>query len=531
MIKLFVALLFYVNSSLAAISANAVYELRSGATAGNVNGCGFVTGATGVDYSQQTAAQYNLTNATSVGAGAIILHASAATDMVGNIAHVISGTNFTAGWYEIISVVAGVSITVDRNVTTGAGATGVVNIGGACSLGAANDDAVFELAIPGNIYYMKGGDTFNLGGTVNIAAAGTALKGIKWFGYNGTRATAATPGNMPIVNNNGTAIFTTGVYWMVSNVVFNGTGSTVLQASGKETYFNIKVRNFRTAASGAGLTTANYARAIESEFISYRGIGVSMPNSAGLYACYIHDSDVGIASGGADGVEIIGNLIAGNVTFGIDMNGSNTFLNFIIGNTIYGAQNKLGIGMDFATGISTGTIMNNILYGLTTGLNHADAGQTSNFENYNDFFNNTADVTNFVKGSNDLALNPNFISVTQYTGSTATTSGSVLTQAAAAFPTFTPGVDFVYIVSGTGITAGVYGITSNTGTTITLDIAPGTSATADKVFQVTTGRNWGIGTPLRAQAVPFFFGSTATIPYVDTGAVQRRERITTGSSH
>ena len=54
------------------------------------------------------------------------------------------------------------------------------------------------------------------------------------------------------------------------------------------------------------------------------------------------------------------------------------------------------------------------------------------------------------------------------------------------------GRDFLYLVSGTGITAGIYGITAHTSTTITLDIAPGTDATADKVWQITTGRNFAI---------------------------------------
>ncbi len=154
-----------------AIAATAVWEIRTTATASNANG-GFYNAAIGTnDYSQQDSAQYNLTGATSSGAGAVILHASAAADMVGNGAHVISGTNFTAGWYEIISVVAGVSITVDRAVTTGIGATGVVNIGGALSLGS-SDDAVFESPSAGNIMWVKAG-TYTLGGTVNIAKAGT----------------------------------------------------------------------------------------------------------------------------------------------------------------------------------------------------------------------------------------------------------------------------------------------------------------------------------------------------------------------
>jgi len=145
-----------------AISANTVWEIRTTGTANNVNGGGFVTGASGTDFSQQDAAQYNLTSVTTAAADAILLHASAAADMVGNIAHIISGTNFTAGWYEIISVVAGVSITLDRTCTSAAGALGVVNIGGAMSLASTLDDDLFESVVAGNVVHVKNGKSTNI---------------------------------------------------------------------------------------------------------------------------------------------------------------------------------------------------------------------------------------------------------------------------------------------------------------------------------------------------------------------------------
>ena len=51
--------------------------------------------------------------------------------MKDNIINITGGTNFTTGHYQIISVVVGVSVTVDRNCTTAAGAAGTANIGGA----------------------------------------------------------------------------------------------------------------------------------------------------------------------------------------------------------------------------------------------------------------------------------------------------------------------------------------------------------------------------------------------------------------
>ncbi len=106
----------------------------------------------GTDYSQQVSPQYALTDCTSVGAGATVLTASAAADMVGNICYVVSGTNFTAGRYEIISAVVGVSFTTDSNCTTGAGLSGVINVGGSLAL---PTDAILETMKAGNRVFIK----------------------------------------------------------------------------------------------------------------------------------------------------------------------------------------------------------------------------------------------------------------------------------------------------------------------------------------------------------------------------------------
>ena len=103
-----------------AIATTIVWELRT--TGVDTNGGGYKPGATGTDFSQQDAAQYALTGVTTAAADAILLTANAAADMVGNICQIRSGTNFTTGFYEILSVVVGVSITLDRTCTSAAGA-------------------------------------------------------------------------------------------------------------------------------------------------------------------------------------------------------------------------------------------------------------------------------------------------------------------------------------------------------------------------------------------------------------------------
>ena len=55
-----------------ALSASTVWEVRP-ATGSDNNGGGFVTGASGTDYSQQGTAQYALTAIASAGAGDCII--------------------------------------------------------------------------------------------------------------------------------------------------------------------------------------------------------------------------------------------------------------------------------------------------------------------------------------------------------------------------------------------------------------------------------------------------------------------------
>src|SRR5580700_5454967 len=96
----------------------------------DTNGGGFVQGSSGTDWSQQNAAQYALTGMSATSSGPNITTSSASNDMVGNIIQITGGTNFTTGFYQIISVNVNLSITVDRTVVTGTATGGTGNIGG-----------------------------------------------------------------------------------------------------------------------------------------------------------------------------------------------------------------------------------------------------------------------------------------------------------------------------------------------------------------------------------------------------------------
>ncbi len=194
-----------------AFSQNVVWECR--ATGLDTNGGGFHTGASGTDFSQQATPQYSLSSLTSSGAGDVVLSAAAAAVMVGNVAQVASGTNFNAGFYEIISVSVGVSITFSTRSTDGAsicsgvGASGVMKIGGCLQ----TEAMVGAASAPGNPAHFKFGigeitsATPNVSGGVPIFIGGTGPGfeygnpgNTRWIGYHTTRGDNPPEGLRPV---------------------------------------------------------------------------------------------------------------------------------------------------------------------------------------------------------------------------------------------------------------------------------------------------------------------------------------------
>lgn len=515
-----------------AISANAVWELRADATASNVNGGFFVTGASGTDYSQQAAAQYNLTGVTTAGADAILLSASAAANMVGNAAHIISGTNFTAGWYEIISVVAGVSITLDRTCTTGAGSVGVVNIGGAISLGAANDDAVFEAGVAGNTWYVRQG-TYTLGGTVTIALAGTHTSACTLEGYAATRGDRPKGSTRPTFVIGGTTM-TTGTSWIVRNMIFTnvaGVDTFGILATGLSGIMtDCKVIHLGSTADRAAIYCNPDTILIRCEAVCRLGNAVNCDGSVTFVGCYFHDSNKGVRLAGTGlSHTLIGCVISNNKAIGISFAGANTLGSIVYGCTIYGTQDVRSLyGVYFTAGCTDVRLINNIIYGHGVGVFHGTAGQDLGVDMNNIYYNNTTDVTDWVKGTGTISTALSFAGVTQLNGTTATTNAAVLTDGAADFTNVTANQDYCYIVSGTGLTAGHHLITGKTATTLTLSPAPGTNAVANTVYFVATGNNYAPSTNALGTGFPGELPAATSTSYEDIGGVQTQ--YGTGSS-
>lgn len=477
-----------------AVSANTVWEVRSTATAAMANGGGFVTGASGTDFSQQDAAQYNLTGCTSAGAGNTILTASAAADMVGNIAKAVSGTNVTVGWFEITSVSVGVSITFSTNgagasIATGVVASGVINIGGALDWTGSGVDTFLEQVVGGNITWVKSG-TYTPAANISVASTlSTSTAPSDFYGYTSTRGDTCTGTNRPLFAM-GPNTATYGQYQNWRNFRVTGIGATIFAGGLGSHIYNCFGMNTSTSAGRAGLRCGQDGLMDNCEGVSLAGPGLDSTNTgATITGCTSHDSAVGIGLGSSR-IRCDGNVIFACSTAGVNASSASGTA-YINANTIYGRESQEGIGVRIATNSPSTYIISNVIYGWTTGISQTTSQLKSNMGRNNVLYNNGTDATNYTLDSTDTtAVNPSFTAAAQLTGTTATISGSTLTQTGAFASNVTDGSSYLHVISGTGATVGIYPITSHNDDTVTVTNTIGTNATPDKVWYIHYGTDF-----------------------------------------
>lgn len=341
-----------------ALPSTFVWEIRS---AGSVNNGGaFVSGGSGTDWSQQNSPQYALTGVTTAAADAILLTASAASDMVDNGVKIVSGTNFTAGWYRVVSVVAGVSITLDRTCTTAAGSAGVVNVGGAIAA-IAN---VSGVAVAGNILWSKG--SFTRTASDVFASSGSATSPIQVIGYNSTRGDGylgrdlytgalVTTNYSTLAYNSTFKLNCTGTHVFFSCFIITGsvnsTSVVSIESSG----------TLRACKVTQNSTTSAYGIIGVNSTVTIVDCDVTLAStSGGLYAVYGTDTNFRVLGCRVNAVTGTGVLTASNGqvrgctifncgSIGIQAN-TNTGTETYSQNTITGCT---GDGIDLPTGSTT----------------------------------------------------------------------------------------------------------------------------------------------------------------------------------
>ncbi len=506
-------------------------------TTAGIGSTGSPTGGTlGLDFSQRASAKVAYTDLV---IGATTTQVTSSTSpfsgkYIGNLIQIVSGTNCTQGWSEVVSV-SSVTATLTNSGGTAAASCNA-NLGGAISLGSATanrtDDIFFELATASataaNRIYVRYSATAFSNAVVTLAAAGNVLQPIVIEGYQTYRGDRPrTKATQPTFNM-GSVTFTLGTAWDVRNISWIGSAANVLATgSGNKVISCYFVNNSTTANRQAiGTGSNNYIR--DNDIVAYRGYGVNLNSSTvTMIDNYIHASNIGVlqaVAGNAIGT-YIHNIFAGNVTHALQYSAGSTALQNIEGNTFYGwGASHIGNGINIATGASAIRIANNTFSGLSTGVNWTDV-ESGVFTLNNNWYDNGTDVTNMPRGDGALAVDPAFTSVSIVSNSGTVTAGAsdlIVTDTTQNFTTagVVAGRDYFYLVSGTNCTAGIYGIATVGTTTITLDLDPTSSSTGSSiVYHIITGGNFAVGTALKNAGFPGVFAGGLTTAYTPVGAV------------
>lgn len=513
-------------------------------TVAGVSGSATVTGGKWtLDKTQQPAAVSNGTDLASTNGTTNPCAVTSATytfnvsDRGNGLRMQTTGTGGTVGWYEVVNTSGGAA-TLDRACGTAATISGATwRFGGAFALGGGNDDAFFETATAANgtgagrIFVKSGTHVPN--GVISIAAAGGSQAPIIIEGYNALRGDRPTGSTRPELSF-GTNSLVLAASWELYNLHITGSPSTLVTGGTNSKFTNLKLVNVSTAVAGRNainLFQDNQVLGCEVVSIRGRAILVSSHNTR-IIGNYIHSSDIGILYSTSTQTNVLYNLVEDVGTLAIHVNAAASNSAVFWGNTLVGYPTPRGTGMQFITATTDLSLLNNIIYGFTTGVTHADT-QFVAYSDFNDFYNNTTNRTNVQVGPNDKALDPQFTSLSSIDGTAGafTAGNDRLVDTTKNFSSLgvVANQDWVYIISGTGSTTTTfYPVTSITTTTnpndtLVLGVAPGTNTTADKVYAITTGRNYAIGTNLKALGFPGAFPAGYTTGYLDIGGVQRQE--------
>jgi hypothetical protein len=402
-------------------------------------GCATVASPTAatwtVDYSQQST-PISLTGLTSSGANAIILTSAATKAMTGNGIQTTGGTNFTLGVYSISSVVAGVSITVDRNDTTGVGAAGTAGVGGAFAtpgMAGSIKVASADVFIKAGTYTCTSQTANVAGGVVSDTTGGATTSVSDWVGYNTTRILDCTDSTQPTISAGtlGAGTYTmvagSGNYTRFQNLTVDcasqGTTTAIAYTGAFQCTANLcNVKNFTkigfstsagannlnrctatggtsaaTAAfdlSGASSAVCTYCEAYANAAPGFRFN--TMMTFVGCIASAQTNSSNGWLMNGGTYATFVNCVAYGNAGSGFDCTGNVRWLLFT--NCI--AEANLAWGWN-ATTVSDGTVLLNCGGYNNTSGNYS----TTNIIHTYNFVNNTTGTFFNNPGSGDFSLN------------------------------------------------------------------------------------------------------------------------------
>lgn len=387
----------------AALNGSTVWEVRT--TGASTNGGGFNAtrdAVNGVDYSQQDAAQLSLTDLAMTSASTTLTSATGGFThaMEGNIIYIASGTNFVAGYYEIVTYTNTNTVTLDRTAVSGGnGSSGSGKVGGAVDHPSRIQDAV----VSGNTVYIAGGTYTGATWTPSYSAG----NGVHTFhiGYvSGTSRTEAYGTDRPLFDAENTlanGIYVTGSRLVFKNLrVSRATDDGVNESSGTYNCAWINCSFYNNGA--AGIDGGNSSQAFACDAYGNTTYGFE---SVTCRHCYAHDNtSVGFTAGAhycisesnaSHGFQHeYGAIITGCVAYG--NTGAST-------DGFYAGSNS-----NSTTMIWNNVAVSNGRYGFNKG---ASTAQIWAFFDYNAYYGNgTAGIntTNLSAGAHDISSNPSF---------------------------------------------------------------------------------------------------------------------------
>jgi hypothetical protein len=337
------------------LPAATVWEVRSSGSDTLCSG-GFVNGASGTDYSQQAAAQYNAADlavdATLNTKVTSASHNFVAAD-VGNILRITAGAGWTTGFYQIVSVAANAA-TLDRSPAATSTTGGTYYVGGAF----ASPGQAGAAHVGGNYLYVKSG-TYTItsasnnvaGGCVSLTAGVTANQ-TRLIGYGSSRG---DNGAKPLLQASGIATFTmitTAAGCRVDNLSLDGALLTSsrginISTSGGEAY-RCKIANCTNSAivgNSSCLCVLCEATGCSTQPV-YSG--------GAFFACTAHDNTVTAFSISGFSQCAIACIAANNTGAGsIGFNGMNN--GFVIDCVAYGNGSH---GFSFTATVNSNTAAN-----------------------------------------------------------------------------------------------------------------------------------------------------------------------------
>lgn len=472
-----------------ALAAGSEYVVRSDGNDNNGYVFKDLDPGTSVDYTDQASPQASPSDLAMTTGGTTLTSASNpfTAAMVGNGIQITSGTNFTAGLYQITGYNDAGSVEIDRDATNGSNASsGQGYIGGARST---LDDAFFEALQAGDIVYIKNG-TYTPAANIDVAQDGDSTARIKMHGYNSSKGDNPDGDSRPLIDTSNKWDFGGASYWEFRNLRLN-----ISDGGGFETtnswIINCRVENDRVNASDCAIQCTGYSVFImDCEVVCKAGCGIKTNQFTNVIGCKIHGcADEGIWIN-HDFAVILDNIIS-NCEQGISVQSSAIDYHLIKNNTIVGCDDAIYWegGVDDPSLL---TILNNIISDNIDGIISSQDRNGDNFLDYNTFYNNSGnDVSNVTKGPNALATDPQYGQISVISGTTATTSGTTLTDGSKNFSNVENNKNYVRITGGSGISTSpsCFKITGHDTTSLTLDASPGDSS-GDVEYTVVAGDDY-----------------------------------------